>query len=393
MSVMAVAASWSVQGVVLHQRYATLSVYAECGESVDETECQEYAHQYVENSPFCEKLLFETIAQYVNRHILDWQQQQTSTYLRSQETGIACKILLIHGHPFLRFQQGILGRGSFKKVVACLDPFPSAGHSPFLAILISKLNGVEVSTIAEQEFYMLNRHFAHAPKFYGALCYEKQQSPEWKMACVTERIFGSSLASWLASSSIAPTRIAEQLCRALHELHRTHHVHGDLSSQNVMVSLQNHVTLIDFGGGGPCNRQGVYRSTIFPTLRYLAPEMVKQTREDLEFVEKTIASDLWSLGVLLAEVYQLPIPTSLLRPEQSGLLFLCHLATHWQSFLSEYQNSPKAINQQNELQLIRELLAENPQTRPTAEEVWRRLQPATSLLSRCIQWGRDRFLS
>lgn len=377
-----------VRGVVLHQGYTTLSVYAEYGEGIDATECQEYVHRHVEESPFCEKLIFEEIAKYVNQHISGWQQQKKSAYLRSRETGVACKILLISGHPFLRFKQGFLGKGSFKKVVACLDPCPALGHSPFLAISMSTLMHVELSTLAEQEVYMLNRHFTYAPKFYGALCYEKKTSV-WQMACVTERIFGFSLPDWCASPSakvpLHQASIAQQLCQALSELHRTDHVHGDLSSRNVMISQHNRVTLIDFGGGGLCDAQGVYRSSIFPRLRYLAPEVVSQNRENLECVEKTRASDLWSLGVLLAEVYQLPIPSCLLHPEQSDLLFVLKLATHWQTFLSQYQKSSEAVNRQNELQVIKELLAENPQARPSAEEVWQRLQPDTPGLVRWIQ--------
>lgn len=101
----------------------------------------------------------------------------------------------------------------------------------------------------------------------------------------------------------------KQIAIALHTIHspntnQSHYVHRDLKPGNIMLTDNNEVRLIDFGGGKE-KKQDDYLSTLIGTMRYLAPEQVfsfsnENTANEQRFVGTHC--DIYSFGIIM---YQL----------------------------------------------------------------------------------------
>jgi serine/threonine-protein kinase len=87
--------------------------------------------------------------------------------------------------------------------------------------------------------------------------------------------------------------IGMDLCRALAAVHGTGTLHGDVKAHNVMRGAGGHITLTDFGTSKDLSRELRRLEGDFAgTPLYLAPEVFRGA-------PRTVASDVYSLGVLL----------------------------------------------------------------------------------------------
>jgi len=87
--------------------------------------------------------------------------------------------------------------------------------------------------------------------------------------------------------------IGMELCRALAAVHGTDTLHGDLKAHNVIRGAGGRITLTDFGTSKDLSREQQRGDGDFAgTPLYLAPEVFKGEA-------RTVASDVYSLGVLL----------------------------------------------------------------------------------------------
>ena len=95
---------------------------------------------------------------------------------------------------------------------------------------------------------------------------------------------------WKAAGYVA------QMASALRYLHRKHVIHRDIKPENILVGVHDELKISDFGWSvhAPNSR----RKTMWGTLDYLPPEMIKPGTKDNYYNEKV---DLWSLGVLTYE--------------------------------------------------------------------------------------------
>jgi serine/threonine-protein kinase len=154
--------------------------------------------------------------------------------------------------------------------------------------------------------------------------------------------------------------IARQVASALAALHAAAWLHGDVKSENVLVSPQGHATLIDLGlarklGSRECQAAEVLAGT----LAYVSPESF------LPAAVLTAESDIYSLGVML---HELLTGQPLFADLDSTAMALAHLR-QVPPLISEVALDvppPLAL-------LVMRMLAKDPLRRPLAREAVRQL--------------------
>jgi len=90
--------------------------------------------------------------------------------------------------------------------------------------------------------------------------------------------------------------IARQLVRALHYLHSNRVIHRDMKPQNVLIGAHGTVKLCDFGFARSMSNKTAVLTSIKGTPLYMSPEIVQE-------LPYNYTADLWSLGVILYELF------------------------------------------------------------------------------------------
>ncbi|HEX8559581.1 MAG TPA: serine/threonine-protein kinase [Pyrinomonadaceae bacterium] len=118
---------------------------------------------------------------------------------------------------------------------------------------------------------------------------------------IMEYVDGQTIAERIAGYG-APLPLAEtvyvfgKVCEAIAYIHANGVIHRDIKANNIKISSQGQVKLLDFGiAKGQTSQQITQVGSVIGTLQYLAPELVRGGAADAR-------GDIWALGVLLYEM-------------------------------------------------------------------------------------------
>ncbi|GAA0784498.1 MULTISPECIES: bifunctional protein-serine/threonine kinase/phosphatase [Pseudomonadati] len=144
------------------------------------------------------------------------------------------------------------------------------------------------------------------------------QQPKSALYYLTEFLDGVSLAEWLVHHKKAPVedvlRLMKQIELGVRAFHRKETLHQDLKPDNIFITRQNTVKIIDFGS---CYIKGIaeistplIRDQILGTADYSAPEVILGYQPDGR-------ADLFSIAVIAFEMLAGELPFK-------GQLAKCH---------------------------------------------------------------------
>ena len=117
------------------------------------------------------------------------------------------------------------------------------------------------------------------------------------MEYVDGQTISERIAAYGAALPLSETvYVFERVCEAIEYIHRNGVIHRDIKSNNIKISSQGQVKLLDFGiAKGQSSQQLTQVGSVIGTLQYLAPELIRGGTADAR-------GDIWALGVLLYEM-------------------------------------------------------------------------------------------
>ncbi|XP_049714767.1 serine/threonine-protein kinase LMTK1 [Elephas maximus indicus] len=173
------------------------------------------------------------------------------------------------------------------------------------------------------------------------------------------------VAESMAPDPLTLQRMAcEVACGVLH-LHHHNYVHSDLALRNCLLSADLTVKIGDYGLSH-CKYREDYLVTadqLWVPLRWIAPELVDEVHSNLLVVDQTKASNVWSLGVTIWELFELGVQP---YPHHSDRQVLAYAIREQQLKLPKPQLHLPLSDRWYEVMQFCWL---QPEQRPTAEEV------------------------
>jgi len=173
-----------------------------------------------------------------------------------------------------------------------------------LAMKIPQLDSQESSTITcfeVEQMILPTLSGPHVPRFIASGEISSQPF------LVMEQVLGQSLDARLASLPLPVdevVQIAARVATALHDLHRQHVLHLDLTPDNILFRKNGEAVLIDFGLSRHEQLPDLMAEEfLLPlgTAPYISPEQVLNVRSDPR-------SDIFSLGVILYQLITGELP-------------------------------------------------------------------------------------
>jgi len=138
---------------------------------------------------------------------------------------------------------------------------------------------------------------------YVVQVFEVLEDKDGRQLLVMEHLEGETLRQCLARGPLPLDRVstvARELAEGLDAIHQAGLLHRDLKAENVMVTANGHLKILDFGLAKP--RQSRLGETSISMEGYVAGTYAAMSPEQIQGQELDPRSDLFSLGILLYEL-------------------------------------------------------------------------------------------
>jgi serine/threonine protein kinase len=185
-------------------------------------------------------------------------------------------------------------------------------------------------------------------------CFGITQEPiTHNYALVLQYMENGNLRSYLANSITWEQRLNKiyDICLALNDIHKYGLIHKDLHPGNIFIG-STFAYIGDFGFCMPANENSTEKN-VYGVIPYIAPEILRRKPH-------TLASDIYSLGIIINEVIT-GIPPFNKQPHDH--LLLLDICRGFRPTIRA--ETPKTLKE-----LIEKCWDANPKNRPTSEEIF-----------------------
>lgn len=167
-------------------------------------------------------------------------------------------------------------------------------------------------------------HHRNIATYYGAFIHKSPPPKDDKLWLVMEYCGAGSVTDLVKSTKGQSLKedwiayICREILRGLSHLHANKIIHRDIKGQNVLLTDNAEVKLVDFGVSAQLDRTIGRRNTFIGTPYWMAPEVIAcDENPDATYDNR---SDLWSLGITALEMAESQPPLCDLHPMRA--LFL-----------------------------------------------------------------------
>ncbi|XP_019864172.1 PREDICTED: misshapen-like kinase 1 [Amphimedon queenslandica] len=202
--------------------------------------------------------------------------------------------------------------------------------------------------------------------YYGAFVKKSEPGTEDQLWLVMEFCGAGSITDLVKSTKTRSLKeewiayVAREVLRGLSHLHKNKVIHRDIKGQNVLLTDNADIKLVDFGVSAQLDRTIGKRNTFIGTPYWMAPEVIACDQDPHATYD--YRSDQWSLGITSIEIAEGEPPLCSMHPMRA--LFLIprnppprlKMPKKW---------SPKFTS------FIDQCLTKDPTKRPTSDELLR----------------------
>ncbi|KYN33316.1 Neither inactivation nor afterpotential protein C [Trachymyrmex septentrionalis] len=259
-----------------------------------------------------------------------------------------------------------IGTGIYGDVYEGIDH--QAGNKK-VAIKIQKLTPETQSFIVEE--YRILRDFAghpNLPDFYGIYRKRSPKKSDYdEIWFVMELCEGGTIMDLVRGIIASDKRIQEEhiafilkeVIKALIHLHEHNVIHRDIRGNNIVLTKEGEVKLVDFGLSRTMKNEFEKRRTYIGSPSWMAPEMIgsKDSGVDSGYDSRI---DVWAIGITAIEVADGKAPFQDMHPTRA----LFQIIRNPPPTLYRPANWSKNLND-----FISECLEKNPENRPYMMEI------------------------
>lgn len=178
------------------------------------------------------------------------------------------------------------------------------------------------------EINMLKQHSHHRniATYYGSFVKKMPPGADNQVWLVMEYCGAGSVTDLIQATKNRSLKedwisyISREILRGLQHLHSRKVIHRDIKGQNVLLTVNADVKLVDFGVSAQLDKTIARRNTFIGTPYWMAPEVIACDPQNSSKNDYDNRSDLWSLGITAIEMAHGHPPLCELHPMRA--LFL-----------------------------------------------------------------------